>query len=410
MYETHYQLREKPFTLLPDPDFLMLTRQHNACLSELRYGLNLESGITILTGEAGCGKTTLVRHLLRVLDDDVTVGLIAHTQDLTETILGQVLSAFGQPGTAGNQTALYERITQFLSTERGEGRHAALIVDEAQHLGIPALEALRAITDENAGGAHVLRLVLVGMPGIRETLRNPDMQQFAQRIVADCQLYAFDSTQTADYIAHRLRIAGGNPKLFEPTAVDLIHAYSRGVPRLINVLCDTALVYAFGSQTPVIGAQLIRQVIEDRGESGLLASIASTQARSNVNSELSRFEPFAVRLAPTQNAEAFAYVHRSHHISCSQAYAEIFGYRTTEELAKVTPLALVSPEYRTLVRKHLEPGTATGTLLLNGVTQDQSLFPIALEFHPAIFEGRQCFRLVAKRIDPQAVLSTNRRP
>jgi type II secretory pathway predicted ATPase ExeA len=269
MYETFYSFREKPFSLLPDPAFLFLARQHSTALAVLEYGLVNQAGFTVVTGEIGCGKTTLIRHVLNSLGQDITVGLLSNTQ--RGELLQWVLMAFGLDYRGKEKVALYETFLEFIIDEYAKNRRTVLIIDEAQNLGVDALEELRMLSNVNADKDQVLQLILVGQPELRATLSRPALIQFAQRVAVDYFLVPLESEQIGSYIRHRLEIAGGDPALFKPEACQLVYHHSEGIPRLINLLCDTALVYGYAAGKQKIDVELVREVVQDKAGSLLFA-------------------------------------------------------------------------------------------------------------------------------------------
>ena len=207
MYETFYSFREKPFSLLPDPAFLFLARQHSTALAVLEYGLVNQAGFTVVTGEIGCGKTTLIRHVLNTLGQDITVGLLSNTQ--RGELLQWILMAFGLDYRGKEKVALYETFLEFIIDEYAKNRRTVLIIDEAQNLGVDALEELRMLSNVNADKDQVLQLILVGQPELRAILSRPALIQFAQRVAVDYFLGPLENEQIGSYIRHRLEIAGG---------------------------------------------------------------------------------------------------------------------------------------------------------------------------------------------------------
>lgn len=276
MYEEFYGLREKPFALNPDPAFLYPTRAHLMALTVLEYGLANHAGFCVVTGEVGCGKTTLIRHWLNQVEKTATVGLITNTNRSFGKLLQWVCVAFGLAHAGKDDAALYETFVAFLVEQYGRGRRVTLIVDEAQNLDLPMLEELRVLSNINADKHLVLQTFLVGQPELRETLRQPALRQLAQRISVDYHLPALSVPDAYNYVRHRLDKAGGRADLIRGEAILEAHGAAGGVPRLINQLCDTALVYGFSEQLPHVDAELMRHVIADRRNGGLWP-VASTE-------------------------------------------------------------------------------------------------------------------------------------
>ena len=275
MYESFYGFREKPFSLLPDPGFLYLGRKHGMALAMLQYGVKSQAGFTVIAGEIGSGKTTLIRQLLDQLDQDVTVGLITNTHSSFGELLEWVLLAFGLEYKGADKVTRFHTFTDFLIKEYAKRRRTVLIIDEAQNLGAQTLEELRMLSNINADKSLVLQLILVGQPELRDLLRRPGLEQFAQRISVAYYLEALSADETVAYVRHRVKVAGGDPKLFDDDAIEVIHRASRGVPRVINALCDMALVYAYAAGQRHIDRATVEEVVRDRAATGLFSAPAA---------------------------------------------------------------------------------------------------------------------------------------
>jgi type II secretory pathway predicted ATPase ExeA len=275
MYERHFGFVVKPFALTPDPVFLYRSPQHAMALTMLEYGLESQAAFSLLTGDIGSGKTTLVRGLLRQLGDQVAVGLISNTHGRFQSIYGWAVSALGIAPNDDSDIAIYEALVDSFVREYAKGRRTLLIFDEAQNLSIEVLEELRLLSNVNSEKDLVLQILLVGQPELRVKLSRPELQQFAQRVSVDFHLKPLDRHETHAYIRHRLKVAGGNSALFLPEAIESMHARTNGVPRLLNQLGDLALVYAYADQRTIIDADLIAQVVRDRS-GGLSLPIFST--------------------------------------------------------------------------------------------------------------------------------------
>ena len=264
MYQDFYHLHERPFTLIPDPDFLFWSKAHRAAYAILEYGIVTRSPITVLTGEIGVGKTTLLQFLLRNIDENTTVGLVSNAQGGRGELLRWVTNSLGiAVEQGGDYVSLFQRMQDHLLAEYASGRQVTLVIDEAQNLSVEALEELRMMTNINSGKDELLQLILVGQPELRAKILLPELQQFAQRIVAAYHLGPMGLEASGAYIAHRMRHAGGSGEEFSADAVAEIVQHSRGVPRLLNKLCDFCLVYGAMSEEPVITAETVRQVLAD---------------------------------------------------------------------------------------------------------------------------------------------------
>jgi general secretion pathway protein A len=269
MYEAFFNLKNKPFSLLPDPEFLFLSSRHAIGLSLLEYSLTGQAGFCVITGEIGSGKTTLVRAFLGRVGRDFTVGLISNTHHALKDIAAWGLASFGQKASGTHPAETYQELMEYLIAEYGAGRQCILIVDEAQNLSIEVLEELRLLSNINSGKDLLLQVVLVGQPELLEKLRRPELSQFAQRIAVSHHLTPLPYAETRRYIEHRVKVAGADRQLFTEMAVGAIQYFSGGIPRLINSICDMALVYGFADEQPVIGEDLVFRVVSDRQLSGI---------------------------------------------------------------------------------------------------------------------------------------------
>jgi general secretion pathway protein A len=272
MYESFYGMTEKPFSIQPDPDFLYFGKRHSLAYAMLKYGVENRAGFTVITGEIGSGKTTLIRHLLNNLPDRVTVGLITNTQRNITEILELVMLAFGQPFSGISGLALYENFQNFLIEEYGEGRRVILIVDEAQNLSPEVLESLRLLSNINADKHQLLQVIITGQPELKAILSKPELQQFAQRVAADFHITPLSASEVPLYIFHRLKVAGGHKELFTSGACRSVATFTKGIPRAINILCDTALMYGMGADAAQIDEAIIEEVIRDKREFGVFSN------------------------------------------------------------------------------------------------------------------------------------------
>lgn len=263
MYEAFYGLREKPFSILPDPDLIYWGKTHSMAFTMLEFGVMNNAGFTVITGEIGSGKTTLVRHLLKKLAPTITIGLISNTPQGRLELLQWILMSLNQPF-EGEYLDLFKRFQDFLHGQYVSGRRVILIIDEAQNLGSEVLEHLRMLSNINADKYQILQLVLVGQPELRDLLLGPQLVQFVQRISADFHLRPLEPREVVQYIGFRLHAVGAKNLLFSLEACARIAEASRGVPRIINILCDTALVYGYSNGENTISSELVDQVIEDK--------------------------------------------------------------------------------------------------------------------------------------------------
>ena len=286
MYESFYGLKKKPFSMLPDPEFLYLGRQHQMALTSLEYGLMNHVGFCVISGDIGAGKTTLLRKLLDNIEANYTVGMITNTHQSFGELLDWVMSAFGihQPGLS--KVEMHQRVVDFLLEQYARGKTTLLIVDEAQNMPAATLEELRMLSNINSEKDQLLQVILSGQPDLKETLSRPELAQFAQRIGVDYHLGKLKPVETCHYIQHRLVTAGATDDIFTPDACRLIHEYSGGVPRLINLLCDTALVYGFADQKKVVDVDLVEEMVKERMENSVVPLVdVDTSKKTQVTSD-----------------------------------------------------------------------------------------------------------------------------
>ena len=264
IYAGFFGFSERPFSLLPDPDFLFWSDHHKRAFSVLEYGIVTGAPLTVVTGEVGAGKTTLVQKLLAGLDADVTVGLISNAQGGRGDLLRWVLYALGLASDSSDDyIAAFKAFEDFVIAEYAQGRRVVLVIDEAQNLSREALEELRMLTNINSNKDDLLQLVLLGQPELRDTISHPSLRQFAQRVAATYHITPLSREETAQYIRHRLTWVGGTGAEFSTFALQAVYRETGGVPRLINKVCDLALVYAAAAHSPVVEASVIEEMISD---------------------------------------------------------------------------------------------------------------------------------------------------
>ena len=264
LYIEHFSLRERPFTLLPDPSFLYWSAHHKRAYSILEFGIISRAPITLITGEIGSGKTTLLQKLISQMDEDVTVGLVSNAQGGRGELLQWVLNALDVPATPrAPYVQLFQVLQDFLVAEYAEGRRVVLIFDEAQNLSREGLEEIRMLTNINSNKDELIQLILVGQPELRDVVLHPKMRQMAQRVAASFHLPRMDAETVAAYIAHRLQIAGGTGEEFSAEACNLIYEATAGVPRLVNQICEFSMLYAWSEEVHLVTSQTVKNVLKD---------------------------------------------------------------------------------------------------------------------------------------------------
>jgi general secretion pathway protein A len=266
MYEDFYGLKDRPFSLVPDPDYLYLGSQHKLARAYLEYGIKQRMGFVVLTGEVGTGKTTLIKSLLREKGVGQRLGVLYQTSVEAEDLLEVLLKEFEVRGHYATRATRLAAFNQFLLSTYGRGEHVVLIVDEAQNLGHKALEELRLLSNLQTEKEPLLQVILVGQPGLRQRLRHPALRQLAQRVAIHYHLSPLNQDETKDYIRFRLARAGGSG-IFTGSALDKLYEYTRGVPRRLNAWCDLALVAGFAEGRHELDAEFIDMVISAQGGS-----------------------------------------------------------------------------------------------------------------------------------------------
>jgi type II secretory pathway predicted ATPase ExeA len=269
MYESFFGLSARPFSLAPDPQYLLMTRQHETALTMLEYAITGDTLISVLTGEVGSGKTTLLMRLIQRIEPTLTVGLVNNTYRGSGTLMQWVCAAFGIDALEREPAAQYQAFRAFLAGQRERGNFVLLIVDEAQNLGSARLEELRVLSNVNEGGHVQFQLILVGQPELRDTLRRPQLRQLAQRVGIDYHLTNLAVAQAREYVRHRLEVAGGERGLFTDDAIDLAYRASGGTPRLLNQLCDLGLLFAFAGHVRKVDAEIMTRVVRSRQDGGI---------------------------------------------------------------------------------------------------------------------------------------------
>ena len=266
MYTSFFGLQEKPFAITPDPRYLYLSERHAEALAHLLYGINEAGGFIQLTGEVGTGKTTVIRSLLEQLPGHADVALILNPRvtpaEFLLTICEELHVAVPESGQGSTKT-LMDLLGRHLLDTHARGRRVVLIVDEAQNLSTQTLEQVRLLTNLETATTKLLQIILIGQPELRELLDQPDLRQLAQRITGRYHLNPLSQAESAGYVKHRMRVAGATAEVFTLSALREIHRLSGGIPRVINVICDRALLGAFTQEDHRAGATLVRQAASE---------------------------------------------------------------------------------------------------------------------------------------------------
>jgi putative secretion ATPase (PEP-CTERM system associated) len=264
MYEQHFSFRCKPFELLPNPDFLFQSSTHKKAITYLEYGLKEKVGFILLTGEIGSGKTTIIRNFIKNLSGSVKLSRINNTKVSSQQLISMINEDFGLDVEGKSKIKLLSELNDFLIDQYSKKSQPILLIDEAQNLSPNLLEEIRLLSNLETDRAKLLQIILVGQPEMNKTLMLPEMMQLRQRININYHISPLTIDETIKYITHRLTIAGNiNVIRFQGNMSELIYRFSRGIPRLINILCDFALLTTFVEGKKEVSSDIVREVIKD---------------------------------------------------------------------------------------------------------------------------------------------------
>ena len=266
MYCSFYHFKEKPFNLLPDPDYLYLSSNHQSALNHLDYGLTDQTGFIIVIGDMGTGKTTLLKHLVRSLDESVQVAIVFNTNVSPLELMQMILREYDIGGDQSNKSTCYDALNDFFLDQYALRNRCLLIIDEAQNLSPTSMEEIRMLSNINVGKDNLVQIILAGQYPLKLKLERKSMRQLAQRITLDFVLEPLGQDETREYILHRMKVAGrdNGDSLFAKETFEKIYQNSGGIPRLINVLCDGALIYGFADKLNTIHPNVIDEVISEK--------------------------------------------------------------------------------------------------------------------------------------------------
>jgi general secretion pathway protein A len=289
MYERFYNLRERPFALSPDPEYLFLSQVHSEALDSIRYGIESRAGFIVVTGEIGAGKTTLLQSILQRLDDRTVIARVVNTMLEPRELLDAIALDFGLDNISPSKPVLLRDLGLFLVEQRQRGRRPLLVIDEAQNLSPQALEEVRLLSNLETEKSKLLQILLAGQPNLRDKIASPELEQFRQRIAVSYHLRPISAPETEAYINFRLEHAAlGQPLRFPSDACSLIHQVTGGVPRLINVLCDAALVFGYAEERRAIDCAMIDEVITELEETGIVRRPVAVESASAAAPEAAR--------------------------------------------------------------------------------------------------------------------------
>ncbi len=274
MYESFYGLKEKAFNLNPDPEYFYLSREHEDAYRHLEYAIGESKGFAVITGEVGSGKTTLINYLLYNLKLDINIGLITNTNIPASQFLKAICREFEIDIDVREKVDIMELFQDFLLERYAQNERVLLIIDEAQNISLEAMEEIRMLSNLEAEKSHLIQIILIGQPELKSKLQRHDLKQFAQRVSTHYHINGLNKDEVKNYIRYRLEVGEAeNLDIFLEDAIDLIYQHSLGIPRIINVICDTALVYGYADELKTIDKNLIETVIKEREESGIFSKL-----------------------------------------------------------------------------------------------------------------------------------------
>jgi general secretion pathway protein A len=302
MYTSFYGFDQKPFSINPDPESLYLSPDHQEALAHLEYALMSKIGLMMLTGDVGTGKTTILRYTVDHFCDDKQIAAIFQTNVSPKELFRLILSGFGIEVRGDHKDQQLSDLKRFLDIMQQDEQQALVIVDESQGLSDAALEEIRLLTNIQMEYPDAMQILLVGQPEFLERLQSPQWLSLGQRIGINYHLKPLDFAQTCWYIAHRLTRVGGRLKLFSKDALKQIYKSTGGTPRLINLICDAALIYGYGDELKTIKAPLIEKVVDERAGMGLRSGLDALKKSQHGQTEIEAEGPYKERLELIEEA------------------------------------------------------------------------------------------------------------
>ena len=262
MYTAFFNLKRKPFELSPDPEFLLLSKAHKRAMLNLSYGMSENAGFILITGEVGTGKTTIIRHMMKGLQEDVRLARVNNTKVSSEQLIAMINEDFGLAIKGKDKTGMLSELSEFLIEQYAQGRRSMIIIDEAQNLSPDLLEEIRLLSNLETDRSKLVQIILVGQPELAEILASPGLRQLRQRISIRCHIQPLSREETEAYIFHRLEVAGNRGAVtFQDGTIGIVHNFSRGIPRLINIFCDFLMLSAFGEEIKEISPEFVREIV-----------------------------------------------------------------------------------------------------------------------------------------------------
>jgi len=320
MYEAFYGLKEKPFNITPDPDYFYMSQVHENAYTHLQYAIEENKGFVVITGEIGSGKTTLINLLLKNIKEDVLVGVMSSANCLPAEFIKMACQELELPVNGMDKVEMIDTLQQFLLKQFAEKKRVVLIIDEAQNLPLETIEEIRVLSNLDTEKDHLIQMILVGQPELKFKLQQRQLKQFVQRVTVYCHLRGLSKEEAGQYIEHRLHVAGAKKgNIFNKEAMEAVYQYSRGIPRMINILCDSALVYGYADDLKTVGKEAIEEVVKERrGEDFFPDAKEGQEAQAPLPSEAADDSQWNIRFQALErriNLLAKAVVHMNRTLS-----------------------------------------------------------------------------------------------
>jgi len=318
MYESFYGLKEKPFNITPDPDYFYMSQVHENAYTHLQYAIKENKGFVVITGEIGSGKTTLINLLLKHIQQDILVGVMSSASLLPEEFIKMACQELELEVDGKDKVEMIDTLNEFLLKQFAERKRVVLIIDEAQNLPLETIEEIRVLSNLDTEKDHLIQMILVGQPELKAKLQQRQLKQFVQRVTVHCHLRGLNREEAGQYVSHRLHVAGSkNGDIFDKEAMEAVYQYSRGIPRMINILCDSALLYGYADDLKTIGKEAIEEVVKERKGEGFFldASEEGRDVSAFVTSEGAPWDTRFQALEKRINLLAKAVVHMNRTLS-----------------------------------------------------------------------------------------------
>jgi putative secretion ATPase (PEP-CTERM system associated) len=287
MYTSFFGLKHRPFQLTPDPEFLFMSRVHRRVLTYLNYGITENSGFILITGEIGAGKTTIIRSMIKQIPREIKIAKVTNTKVTSNQLISMINQDFGIHSKDNNKARLISDLTDYLIEQYANGGRSMIVIDEAQNLSVKMLEEIRLLSNIETDKSKLLQIILIGQPELKDTISRPELEQLRQRIAVNTHINPLSRVDVESYIKHRLKVAGNeNAVKFGEGVMDAIFGFSKGIPRLINIICDYILLAVFVDGKKLVDLDLVKEVIIDLMEERPNAISSAKKAQVSLKEDM----------------------------------------------------------------------------------------------------------------------------